>query len=951
MKKKHLILAITLTLSMNILASQKDDLRFINALYKEKNFEMALSQSKTFIKKYPESKYSKNIVERIAKVYFLQGNYPEAINYFKILLMDENIATKKRDEINYYLTKSYAELNDFINMNFSLERIDTKSKYYEKSIYESGVILSSHEKYEKASKFFDRLIVNKGKYYDRALLNLGTIAYNEKQYTEANKYILSYLNNGGDENNIFMNYLLGSSYYKMKDKVKAIETLSKITQDNFENPYVAQSILTLIEIYSENNDFENADKLLAKLNKTNDIDKGLEIIGITYAQNKEFSKALANLNQIKNPMPKVLYTKGFSYYNLKDYANSYKCFEKLKNTTYYADSLFYIFSIDYHNKNYAEIMKNINLLSKYKVSASDMKSLDLIIANSAYNMKNYKVSREYFSKLNVLSLENIYRMIVLDSKLNDLNDIHAQMNEYLSKFPNDTEYRENIYLLVGQTYYNNKDLTKSQEIYEEYLSQNRSYKILNNLIGILLETKQYDKLIALLSKAPDNLDTKYLKAVSYIGIGEYKNAETLLDEIIVAQDINPNLLEKARLNRIRNMFLMSEYKNTIEFGKTYLNDYKDSKNTALIYEKLALSYFRLGDFAESRTMYQKLLDIIPNKDYAMFQIADTYYAEKDYENAIKTYDEIILMYPNTKYAENSDFWALNALYKMKKFDVFVSRYNEFIEKYPTSSMLNNVYILASLVYQDTDNTNELLKIYEKMYDKTKDEEVLNQMVEVLIKTHDYEKATGLIEKLTNVENKDYYESQILIAQGKINDTINILENLYNTDKYKDYASLELANFYYEHQNYEKAKIYYETLDNLDNSKYKDYAIYQLANISEIEGNYENAYVLYVKSYTMYKGEYELISKLKAAEMAGIIGKNDVAQKLYEELEDVPNFKHRAIVLEKLLYLNLYEDKLDIAKKYHEELKEISPEVASKYDEFFMKKEDKPKEENNEKINN
>lgn len=53
-------------------ASAKDDIAFINDLYKQERYEMAVSESDKFIANYPDSKYNKNLCERMAKVYFIQ---------------------------------------------------------------------------------------------------------------------------------------------------------------------------------------------------------------------------------------------------------------------------------------------------------------------------------------------------------------------------------------------------------------------------------------------------------------------------------------------------------------------------------------------------------------------------------------------------------------------------------------------------------------------------------------------------------------------------------------------------------------------------------------------------------------------------------------------------------------------------------------------------------------
>ena len=59
MKKKYFIIALLFALGVSTLASERDDLAFVDELYKQKKFDMAIVESKSFLDKYPTSKYSR----------------------------------------------------------------------------------------------------------------------------------------------------------------------------------------------------------------------------------------------------------------------------------------------------------------------------------------------------------------------------------------------------------------------------------------------------------------------------------------------------------------------------------------------------------------------------------------------------------------------------------------------------------------------------------------------------------------------------------------------------------------------------------------------------------------------------------------------------------------------------------------------------------------------------
>ncbi len=152
MKKRYFLIALIFSLGISVIASEKEDLAFVDELYKQKKFDMAIVESKSFLDKYPTSKYNKNIQDRIAKVYFLQGDYANAIKYFKILLMNNDLKEKEKNEIRYYLVKSYAGIGDKKTSEDYLKLIDIKNEYYEKAIYDTGVIFLSRENYPLAEE-------------------------------------------------------------------------------------------------------------------------------------------------------------------------------------------------------------------------------------------------------------------------------------------------------------------------------------------------------------------------------------------------------------------------------------------------------------------------------------------------------------------------------------------------------------------------------------------------------------------------------------------------------------------------------------------------------------------------------------------------------------------------------------------------------------------------------
>lgn len=941
MKKRYFLLALMFAMGVSSFASERDDLAFVDELYKQKKFDMAIVESKNFLDKYPDSKYNKSIQDRIAKVYFLTWDYQNAIKYFKILLMNNDLKEKEKNEIRYYLVRCYAGIGDKKSSDEYLKLIDSKNEYYEKAIYDTGTTYLSNENYPLAEEAFQKVIVLNGKYYNEAILSMALLSYNKGDYNRSIAYLNEYAQLKGKKNIIFMNYLLGSSYYKLDQVDLASRYFEEAVKEDKESPYGKKAVLNLIEIYSNKGEIARVEEKIELIKGTTDYNEGMRILGDSFATKGEYSKAIECYSKTDDfSNPKLLYSYGFSLYKSNKLKDAQTYFESLKSSSYYNQAIYYIFAIDYKLENYKKIIQNRNEIKKVKVNQQDLENINIIIANSAYEVGDYKLSKEYYGKNYTLNpnKESLYRIIIIDNKLNDLKDIKLKFSEYKSKFPKDTQYKKNIYLSVGELYYKNGMLKESSQVYKEYLSTQKDFDILNNLVTILLAQQNYSEMMSYLEESDNSPSSIYLKGIASMGMGKYVDANNYYLAVEQDNSTSPELMEKVKFNKLRNSFLWQKYTDATKYGEEYLLQYPNGENRAEVLDKTAISYFRLENIERSKEYYKQLQEISTYSEYASFQIADLYYAQGKFDEALARYQEIFTKYPNGKYGENANYWYLNSLISLGKFDEFEKEKDKFLKKYPKSNMRESVYILAGQLYEGKGEKQNSLATYEKLYDISKDttikEEAATKILDIQLATNKLDEAVKYIAGIGNIEIKSYYNSQLYEKQGKKAEALKEYETLFTGTKYKDFAGVNLGDYYFNSKNYEKARSYYLGVESLESSPYKDYVLYQLSNIDELEGKDESALRGYTKGYVLFNGEYSNLSKLKAAQLNEKLGKEEDAIKLYKELYSLPKFQYRSFVLEKMIFYTLKSGNKIEAKKYYNELQKIDEQVSVKYNQFF-----------------
>lgn len=941
MKRKYFLISLILAIGVTTFASEKEDIAFLDELFKQKKFDIAIGESKSFLDRYPTSKYNKNIQDRIAKIYFLQNDYENAIKYFKILLINNDMKDREKNEIRYYLARCYAGLGDKNSSDEYLKLIDTKSEYYEKAIYDSGTTYLSSEKYQYAEEEFQKIIQLNGKYYDDAILSMALLSYNKGDYNRSIAYLNQYSQIKGRKNVVFMNYLFGSSYYKLKQNDVATRYFEATSKDNKMDSYGRKAALNLIEIYSNLGESQKAQEKLQFLKDSNDYDEGLRIIGDSYATKEEYQKAIEYYSQVKDlSNPKLLYSYGFSLYKLDKLKEAQNYFESLKNSSYYNQALYYIFAIDYKLGNYKKIIKNRDIIKKVVVNQKDVESINTIIANAAYELGDYKLSKDYYTRNYALTptKEGLYRIIIIDNKLGDLEDTKARFNEYNTKYPQDKEHKKNIYLSVGEIFYKNGLTNEATTLYKNYLATDKDFDILNNLITLLLAEQNYSEMMSYLDQGDNSPNNIYLRGIAALGMGKYQDASNYFSAVEQDSTTSPELIEKVKFNKVRNSFLWQKYDESIKYGEEYLQKYPSGDNKPEVLDKTAISYFRIDNYDKSREFYSILKNYPEYSDYAEFQIADSFYAQGRYQEALNGYFNIFSKNSTSKYAENANYWYLTTLVNLGQVEKFEQEKEKFLAKYPNSALKANIYILAGQIYEKQGEKGNLLTNYEKLYEISKDEAVkedtATKIIDIYLASNKLDDTMKYLSGIGNLEIKSYYNSLIYEKQGKKEEALKEYEKLFNGNKYKDYAGVNLGNYYFNNKNYSKAREYYEAINNLESSSYKDFVLYQLSNLDEIEGKTESALRGYTKGYVLYNGEYSNLSKLKAAQLDEKIGKGTDAFNLYKELYNVQNFQYRSFVLEKLIFYTLKAENKVEAKKYYLELQKIDKKNSDKYSQFF-----------------
>ena len=935
--RKYLIISLLASYSI-VFAGESEDFKAVDNLYKERNFKAALVESEKFLQKYPESKHQKSMRDKVAKIYFLEKNYKKAEEIFKKLFMMEEKQSQK-DEYASYLARANALLNNSDSAMFYVKEIKDK-KVFQKTFFAVAQNFLAKENNEAALKAYKEIIDNKYESYKESMMGLGIVYYNLKDYDKAIYWLSEYSKEMPKENKEMVSYLRASALYRKGNTDDAISRFEELANIEPSTEYSRKAALYLIEIYSNRKDEGKVTFYLNKIKGTKEYNTAMTMIGDLYVTKENYNKALDYYGQSNDKNnPKLIYGEAYSLYKNGKYEEALKKFQSLKNSDYYNQSIYHIFAINYKLKNFDEIIRDREIIRKVVVSQVDTDNIIRIIANSAYQVGNYKLAKDYYGRLFAVSpdKENLFRVILLDSQMLDMEDLRIRFNQYNELYSSDTEFKKDVYLYTGDAYYKAGDPERAEQIYKTYLNQYTNTEVISSLMSTLLEQKKYDEMEQYLSLVQDESSVNYLKGIAAMGLGKYDEAESEFQKVLASGD--QSLSTKVYLNRVRNYFLAERYNEAVQAGEQYLSRLSPDKDKVIYSEmldKIGLSYFRLGKYDQARSYYSKIASMKGYEVYGKFQIADSYYNEQNYEKAGSLYKEVYNQFGETFYGEQAYYKYIMTLSLTGNTDAFEREKNNFMKVYPSSNLKGTITNLTTNMYIESGDTDKAIESLNTSSSNTDDvavkENNTTKIITLKLQKKDYKDIEKYIAELPTEDERAYYSAQYYAAK-KDSKAIKEYEKLLQSEKYKAYASKGLGDYYFDNKDLSKAKKYYSTYVSI-NKNPDEYILYRLGQANEKENNLKMALTDYKAVYSK-NGKLANDAMLRAAEIYDKQENVVEAEKLFTKLYAVKNNKDlKAYSIEKLIYYKLVKENTKEAKKLYDELKKLDAKRAEKFKEYF-----------------
>ncbi|WP_443938284.1 tetratricopeptide repeat protein [Pedobacter sp. MW01-1-1] len=569
---------------------------------------------------------------------------------------------------------------------------------------------------------------------------------------------------------------VGKAYFNQKNYAKALEWFEKTDPSMLSAKQRNEYQFKQAYAYFLQNDLEKAEPLFEQVKK----EKGEYQESATYYfayinyLNKEYKTALANFEKLKGSPtyeasypyyitsmyylderyddvieyaiaamqktkqqyePEMLSLVAASYFTKSEFKNAEKYFAEFyaKDKSGTKNNLFiyqYGYSL-FQNKKYKEavpVLEKLNTDDVYLQNGMHTLGKTFIQLNNKAKAQSafFRASRLDFDK-------GIQEEAWLSyAKLSYELDFHQQALEatqsFLKTFPNSKKTND-AKTLLGEVLLTTKNYQAAVDILEpipnKTLEAREAYQKVTYFRGLeFYNERAFPNALSMFlrsEKTPEDPEISalatYWKAESMYELRKYDEAVKTFEKFLKMPDADKTgVYNFANYALAYAAFEDEKYSKAANYFEKFLagND-KDQKTVDDATLRLADSYFVNKNYGDAMANYNTIIKRkTSSEDYAQFQKGMIQGLETQYEAKIATLQNLLQVFPNSNYADDAGFEIAYTYFNKGDFDKSKSDLVSLVAKYPRSSYVPKALVTIGLVQYNQDQDDMALESFKKV---------------------------------------------------------------------------------------------------------------------------------------------------------------------------------------------------------------------------------------------
>ncbi|GAB3921835.1 tetratricopeptide repeat protein [Larkinella terrae] len=582
----------------------------------------------------------------------------------------------------------------------------------------------------------DRFVKNHREHPKAGLLygDLGKYYFDKGDYDRAITFLEKAIkNNQNAYGQAESKYLLAMAYYSKQDLRQALPLLNQIKQDpGLEQAASASYYAGVINFRQGNYKEAIADFKRIEQNPTYQNEVPNWIVqsmykGGRYDELLAYAQPLLQRNRGNAAqLAEVALFAAEVYYKKGDYAKAipyYKQYSNIKGRSVppaiqfrYGDALFK--TGDYAGaiaalKNVSAGKDTIAQYSAYRLGISYLQTSNPSFALNAFDQS----ARLNFNK--PIQEESAFNHAKLQLDLNNGGEAVREFTEFQKKYPN-SKFENESNELLSEAYFSSNNTTAAIAYIEGLKRRtpriNASYqRITYNQAVNDFNAERYEQAIDNLDKSlkyPVDTDLRnsalFWKAESYSALRKYDDAIPFYQQVMRSGNVSPDLQGKSLYALGYASYNKKNYPQAITYFRDFISKSGSADKQALedATVRVADSYFANKNYNEAMRYYDNAIaQGRIDRDYASFQKGVILaFMERDVE-AKAQFDKVLTQFPNSRYADDALFQSANVDFEKGAYQASIRGFTRLINDKPKSYL-----IPAALLKRATANTN--LQVYE-----------------------------------------------------------------------------------------------------------------------------------------------------------------------------------------------------------------------------------------------
>jgi len=550
-------------------------------------------------------------------------------------------------------------------------------------------------------------------------------------------------------------------------------------------------------------------------------------LGLSYQRIKEYSNAekefLSALDNAKSPERQRLiqYAIAWNYFQMKNYKEAFKYFEKLSNEgvdTIAVNSLFWAAESKRYDKQNGDALLIYDQFLKQYPNHQLASRVKYLMGIVFYDQANYQSSEEFIKQ---------------------------------AKNSLDPDVRAKAFLLSGELDLQNKNFVIAKTNFMTALNiQGLSQEVMlmaylglgisNYFLEKYREAANAFETIIKIQPAFERDKTSYYLGQTYLELGEYAKALEQFKRISKKEKFYE---EKALLGEAVARFNMKDFRRAVYLFQDYLTAFPNSKHFLFVKTRVADCYYAMKEYEEATKIYKEIYSNPANisSDFANYQYAQALYRSGDKNSAIREFKNLQERFPKSKYVAESQYSIAWIYFQQGLYQKAIENYEELIKKYPNSPLVSMAYYSIGDAYFNLQDYNKAVENYNLVLEK-------------------YPNSPYAIDAVNGI----MFSYQ---AMNKPNKAVEVIENFVaknNKSELADQAFFKIGDLYYNLGNYKKAVEYYKKfIEKFSTSSLIPNAYYWLGKSYSNLGNIKDATESFKICYENYlNDEFAIASAIE-----------------------------------------------------------------------------------------